>query len=51
MATEKLNNILRAHIAEAGISTKDRLLAASFIVVNKDGTSKLLLLSPLRNWD
>lgn len=35
---EKLNHILRSHVAE-GEDTKDKLLGAAFIVVNKDGES------------
>jgi hypothetical protein len=33
---EKLNYILRSHVAD-GHDTKDKLLGAAFVVVNKDG--------------
>lgn len=33
---EKLQSILEAHVA-SGEDTKDKLLGAAFVVVNKDG--------------
>lgn len=36
---EKLDKILEAYCAKGGKTTKDELLGAAFIVVNKDGLS------------
>lgn len=36
---EKLDKILEAYCAKGGKTTKDELLGAAFVVVNKDGVS------------
>lgn len=42
---EKLNEILNSYCAKGEKTTKDELLGAAFVVVNKDGDSALPIIA------